>query len=140
MKAADALVLSIDLSATALDLAGIDLPSTIQGQSLVPLMTGTANDIRPAALIEYYSNETPFPWTAQLDYRVVISAGHKYIKWLRFDEAELYDLVKDPLWDLSLADALQSEGKHGYPIVFEEAIAGADRFSKGAGRHGEFDS
>ncbi len=96
VKAVDALVLSIDLSATALDLAGIDSPSTIQGQSLVPLMTGTANDIRPAALIEYYSNETPFPWTAQLDYRVVISAGHKYIKWLRFDEAELYDLVKDP--------------------------------------------
>jgi arylsulfatase A-like enzyme len=96
VKAVDALVLSIDLSATALDLAGIDSPSTIQGQSLVPLMTGRANDIRPAALIEYYSNETPFPWTAQLDYRVVISAGHKYIKWLRFDEAELYDLVKDP--------------------------------------------
>lgn len=43
-------------------------------------------------------------------------------------------------WDLSLAEALQNEGKHGYPIVYEEAIAGADRFIKGAGRHGQFDN
>jgi arylsulfatase A-like enzyme len=105
VKAVEALVLSIDLSATALDFAGIGKPSTIQGQSLVPLMKGQAHDIRPAALIEYYSNETPFPWTAQLDYRVVISAGHKYIKWLRFEEAELYDLVKDPFEQNNLIGA-----------------------------------
>ncbi|MEX2475319.1 crotonase/enoyl-CoA hydratase family protein [Marinobacter sp.] len=43
-------------------------------------------------------------------------------------------------WDLPLTDALQNEGKRGYPIVYEEAIAGADRFAKGAGRHGQFDN
>jgi arylsulfatase A-like enzyme len=96
VKAVAGLVLSIDLSATALAFAGIDKPSTIQGESLVPLITGKKTMIRPAALIEYYSNESPFPWTAQLDYRVVISEGYKYINWLRFDEAELYDLSKDP--------------------------------------------
>jgi enoyl-CoA hydratase len=42
-------------------------------------------------------------------------------------------------WDLSLAEALQNEGRQGYPVVFEEAIAGAGRFAGGAGRHGEFD-
>lgn len=42
-------------------------------------------------------------------------------------------------WDLSLAEALRYEGRQGYPVVFEEAIAGAGRFAGGAGRHGEFD-
>jgi enoyl-CoA hydratase len=42
-------------------------------------------------------------------------------------------------WDQPLTDALVGEGAGGYPIVFEEAIAGAQRFAKGAGRHGEFE-
>lgn len=42
-------------------------------------------------------------------------------------------------WDQPLADALAREGAGGYPVVFEEAIAGAERFAKGAGRHGEFE-
>ncbi|WP_100638270.1 crotonase/enoyl-CoA hydratase family protein [Marinobacter salexigens] len=43
-------------------------------------------------------------------------------------------------WELPLADALRNEGKKGYPIVFEEAIAGAQRFAEGAGRHGDFNN
>lgn len=42
-------------------------------------------------------------------------------------------------WDLSQAEALAAEGAGGYPVVFEEAIAGAGRFAGGAGRHGKFD-
>ena len=42
-------------------------------------------------------------------------------------------------WDHELAEALRREGAGGYPVVFEEAIAGAERFAKGAGRHGEFE-
>ena len=41
-------------------------------------------------------------------------------------------------WDTSLAQALKSEGAGGYPIVFEEAMRGAERFAGGAGRHGKF--
>ncbi|MEQ9393631.1 crotonase/enoyl-CoA hydratase family protein [Haliea sp.] len=41
-------------------------------------------------------------------------------------------------WDLDLTAALQNEGRQGYPVVFAEAIAGAERFADGAGRHGEF--
>ncbi len=100
----DALTLSIDLSATVLDLAGIDPPQTIQGTSLLPLLNSSEGDIRDAALIEYYSNENPFPWTAQLDYRVVVTNEYKYIKWLRFDEAELYNLAEDPTEKTNLID------------------------------------
>ncbi|MFP1680893.1 crotonase/enoyl-CoA hydratase family protein [Alloalcanivorax sp. C16-1] len=42
-------------------------------------------------------------------------------------------------WDYPLDEALRREGAGGFPIVFEEALAGADRFAKGAGRHGKFE-
>ncbi|MEQ8714939.1 MAG: sulfatase-like hydrolase/transferase [Cyclobacteriaceae bacterium] len=100
----DALTLSIDLSATALDIANVDIPSTIQGKSLLPLLTGLQTDTRQGAFIEYFSNENPFPWTAQLDYRVVVTEQYKYIKWLRFEEAELYDLSNDPEELINLID------------------------------------
>ncbi|PIB37789.1 hypothetical protein BFP75_19890 [Maribacter sp. 4G9] len=92
----DGLVLSIDIAATALDIANIEIPNSIQGKSLLPLIKGETEAIRLGAFVEYYSHENPFPWTAQLDYRVVVDDRFKYIKWLRFDEAELYDLVNDP--------------------------------------------
>lgn len=98
------LALSIDLSATALDAAGLNLPISIQGKSLLPLVTGQKNEIRTSALIEYFSNEQPFPWTAQLDYRIIIKDQYKYIKWLRFNEAELYDLNNDPYEMINLIE------------------------------------
>jgi enoyl-CoA hydratase len=39
-------------------------------------------------------------------------------------------------WGLSLQEALRHEGAGGYPVVFEEGVAGAARFAAGAGRHG----
>lgn len=41
-------------------------------------------------------------------------------------------------WDLDLPGALQNEGAGGFPVVLAEAVAGADRFAGGAGRHGSF--
>lgn len=41
-------------------------------------------------------------------------------------------------WDMKLPEALAAEGAGGYPVVFEEAIEGAGRFTAGAGRHGAF--
>lgn len=40
--------------------------------------------------------------------------------------------------DLSLEEAIRSEGVAGGPIVEREGIAGARRFADGAGRHGAF--
>lgn len=39
-------------------------------------------------------------------------------------------------WNWPLADALRHEGAAGQAVVFEEGLAGAARFSAGAGRHG----
>ncbi|WP_036134025.1 crotonase/enoyl-CoA hydratase family protein [Marinobacter nitratireducens] len=41
-------------------------------------------------------------------------------------------------WDLEFEQALKNEGAGGYPVVFEEALDGARKFSAGAGRHGRF--
>ncbi|GIH49869.1 enoyl-CoA hydratase [Microbispora rosea] len=40
--------------------------------------------------------------------------------------------------DLPLAEALRAEGAAGVPIVEREGVAGAARFTAGAGRHGVF--
>ncbi|WP_290524626.1 crotonase/enoyl-CoA hydratase family protein [Alcanivorax sp.] len=42
-------------------------------------------------------------------------------------------------WQLSETEALKAEGVGGYPVVFEEALQGAGRFTAGKGRHGQFD-
>ncbi|TFW09265.1 crotonase/enoyl-CoA hydratase family protein [Oxalobacteraceae bacterium OM1] len=53
---------------------------------------------------------------------------------LRADRASAYEQ-----WDLSLEEAMRREGVRGVPMVFAEGNAGADRFVRGAGRHGRFD-
>lgn len=42
-------------------------------------------------------------------------------------------------WDKDQEIALRDEGAGGFPVVLEEALAGAERFAKGAGRHGTFE-
>ena len=94
----DARVVSVDLAATVMDLAGVEKPATIQGRSILPLITGASPRIREATYVEFYSHENPFPWTAKLDYRVVLKDQYKYIRWIRFEnQDELYDLEADPL-------------------------------------------
>jgi arylsulfatase A-like enzyme len=96
VKKIEGLAVSVDLAATALDIAGLKPSETIQGTSLLPLIRGEQAQLREAVLVEFFSNENPFPWTAQLDYRVAIGPRYKYIKWLHFGTSELYDLVQDP--------------------------------------------
>jgi enoyl-CoA hydratase len=40
-------------------------------------------------------------------------------------------------WDRTLADALRVEGAAGFGVLASEGLAGAQRFTDGAGRHGE---
>ncbi len=93
----DALVSSIDIAPTILDLADVPIGDHVQGRSLVPLLTEQVSNWRKSLLVEFYTYENPMPWLVDMDYRAVRTATHKYIHWIKHpNEAELYDLTSDP--------------------------------------------
>src|SRR6516162_1645313 len=55
------ITLALDIAPTYIELAGGTPGPHIQGRSLVPLLSGLAQDWRTSFLIEYYS-ESAMPW------------------------------------------------------------------------------
>jgi N-acetylglucosamine-6-sulfatase len=93
----DRFALSIDIAPTLLAAAGAETPRRMQGRSLLPLLRGVHPPWRDSFLVEYYSHENPFNWTANLSYRAVRMGQYKYVRWIRQEsEQEFYDLVADP--------------------------------------------
>ena len=92
----DQVALNIDLAPTLLELAGIAVPNTVQGRSLVPLLKGQRPAWPNSFLIEYYS-DTVFPRITHMGYKCVRNMRWKYIHYLELDGMdELYDLNADP--------------------------------------------
>jgi N-acetylglucosamine-6-sulfatase len=88
--------LNLDLAPTLLELAGVAVPNTMQGRSLVPLLKGQKTAWRNSFLIEYYSDKV-FPRIAQMGYQAVRNERWKYIHYLELSGMdELYDLKADP--------------------------------------------
>ena len=88
--------LNIDLAPTLLELAGVTVPGTMQGRSLVPLLQGKRPVWRKSFLIEYYSDKV-FPRILQMGYKAVRNGRWKYIHYLELEGMdELYDLRSDP--------------------------------------------
>lgn len=92
---AEAMALNIDIAPTMLDLAGVSIPSTMQGRSLAPLL----------------NNETPVDWRTDIwiehlmDHKQIVkhegirTNRYKYTRYFELDPIyeELYDLQADPL-------------------------------------------
>jgi arylsulfatase A-like enzyme len=94
-------VLNIDLAPTLLDLAGLPIPPTMQGHSLLPLLLGDApEDWRSAFLVEHRFAHPKIP-----EHEGVRDARYTYARYLREDPVyeELYDRQTDPLQMLNLA-------------------------------------
>ncbi|MBI3207676.1 MAG: sulfatase [Candidatus Solibacter usitatus] len=84
------MVLSIDIAATALELAGIKSAQPLHGRSLLTKAR------RDAVLIEYFS-DTVFPRIRKMGYRAVRTERWKYVHYVDLKDAdELYDLKSDP--------------------------------------------
>lgn len=92
----DATVLTLDLAPTLLDLAGVALPRTMQGRSLLPLLRGEAVPARDVFLIEHASDKV-FPRVRNMGYQAVRTPRWKYIRYTELPGMEeLYDLQADP--------------------------------------------
>lgn len=88
------LVQNLDFAPTFLDLAGVTVPSEMQGMSLVPLLKGsTPNNWRDAIYYHYY--EYPAAHMVQRHYGVRTDR-YKLIHYYPIDEWELFDLERDP--------------------------------------------
>lgn len=88
--------LNIDLAPTLLSVAGVSVPSTMQGLSLVPLLKGERPSWRNSFMVEYYSDKV-FPRIVNMGYKAVRNDRWKYIHYLELDGMdELYDLKTDP--------------------------------------------
>ena len=103
-------VSTVDLAATFLDFAGIEMPEMPQSRSLRPLMDG--HDSRDVAYSEWNLHPSRAGVTLQL--RTVRTAGAKLTLDLISGCGEMYDLVNDPdemdnIFDGTAPGSLQRE-------------------------------
>ena len=91
----DEMVLNVDIAPTVLDLAGVKIPSAMQGRSLLPLIQGKATEWRKDWLYSYY--EYPGPTMVPRNHGVR-TERYKLMEYYEQQpkEYELYDLQEDP--------------------------------------------
>jgi arylsulfatase A-like enzyme len=87
------LVQNLDYAPTFLEIAGVEIPETMQGRSLVPLLKGrTPSDWRTSLYYHYFE----YPAVHMVPRHCgVRTASHKLMHFYQFDEWECYDLRKD---------------------------------------------
>ncbi|NOG55826.1 MAG: sulfatase [Planctomycetes bacterium] len=89
------LVQNLDFAPTFLDLAGIEIPTDMQGLSLVPLLYGERDRETWRDSIYYHYFEYPAVHMVPRHYGVR-TERYKLIRYYELDEWELFDLEKDP--------------------------------------------
>ncbi len=136
--APDQFVSNIDLAPTFLDLAGLPIPSFMQGRSLVPLLKG----------------EFPKDWRETFYYRYYHSPGHhntvahygvrtktqKLIYFWDRDAYELFDLVNDPNEQHNLLFSPSDSGKPEVEKLFKELKTEIVRLQKEFKDQGQYAS
>lgn len=112
----------------------VRLPRVIgQSRALDMILTGRPVNAEEALNIGLANRVVPNGTSREAAEALALEIANFPQQCMLADRASAYQQ-----WDLPLTEALRNEGKKGYPIVFKEAIAGAKRFAKGAGRHGLF--
>lgn len=89
---AKGMMVNIDLAPTLLDIAGVDVPDYMQGESLKPILDGEVDSIRDEWVYKYYK-DFPYPAPEQTAIR---TESYKLITFATSKKDELYDLIKDP--------------------------------------------
>ncbi len=117
----DGLVELLDLSATLLDIARLDIPEYHQGRSLTPILEGkeSGDHIRESARCEYFDALDPHFTGGTGSFATMYrTERYKLVVYHDQDLGELYDLQEDPwefndLWN----DPVQSDLK--YRLILE---------------------
>jgi len=121
-------VANIDLAPTFLDLAGLPVPESMQGRSLVPLLQGESpDDWRDSVYYRYY--HSPGHHNTQAHYGVRTQT-HKLIYYWNKNAYEMYDLTNDPTEQHNL---LYDESEASRPEIaakFEELKTELTRLQK----------
>jgi len=102
----------VDVFPTICDLAGLGLPHTLDGESLVPVMSGEKESVKDFAVSQFHRNGNLMGYAFR-------NERYRYIVWLKskfkkdevdpFDEdlvvaRELYDYRKDPMETINVVD------------------------------------
>jgi arylsulfatase A-like enzyme len=113
---ATALCELVDVAPTLLEAAGIAVPETMQGRSLLPIASGRADPAhhKTRVVCDFYDS-VGFSQVDDPTQATMTSDGrHKMVIYHRHDLGELFDLQNDPgefvdLWDAPAARGLKSE-------------------------------
>lgn len=100
-KRVEPMVLNVDFAPTMLEMAGVEVPASMQGRSLLPVLHGeTPPDWRSEYFYEHHSVANRIPPSEG-----VRTERWKLIRWIREEPVieELYDLKNDPLEERNLA-------------------------------------
>jgi len=94
----DSLVQNIDMAPTILQMAGVSVPKSMHGESMVPLLRGATPRGWRDAIYYHYQMEEPQTRTAHLvaKHYGIRTDTHKLIHFYESDTWELYDLTNDP--------------------------------------------
>lgn len=108
-ETSEEMVLNLDMAPTMLQMAGLPVPTEMQGKSMLPLAEGQKIPWRQDWLYEYYE----YPGFENVrPCRGVRTARYKYIEFfIDPKEYELYDLEKDP------GEMNNLYGKSGYEEI-----------------------
>lgn len=98
----DALVEFVDLVPTVLERCGVEVPHSVQGRSLLPLLTGQTNHHRDQVVVEYSENEEAMIRTKR--WKLIYTTGNRqrndgYKTDLPLppqQKVRLYDVENDP--------------------------------------------
>jgi arylsulfatase A-like enzyme len=93
-RESNALIQNIDFAPTFLDLAGIKIPTDIQGESMVSILNGSKDKIRDNLYYHYY--EFLLPHGVKRHYGIRTERYKLIHFYYDIDTWELYDLKNDP--------------------------------------------
>tara|TARA_R110002050_G_scaffold67924_1_gene147256 strand:+ start:51996 stop:53573 length:1578 start_codon:yes stop_codon:yes gene_type:complete len=112
----DQLVQNIDYAPTFLELAGVEVPEEMQGESMLPILEGkVVPKWREALYYHYY--EYPGPHSVKRHYGVRTDRYKLIHFYNNIDQWELYDLKEDP------TEMRNLYGEEGYADITKELHA-----------------